>query len=55
MTGSEEIGENDLMIRSVELSDDGSYECQVLPFGDQPGLRASAILTVLSKYQPLLS
>ncbi|KAK2152414.1 hypothetical protein LSH36_329g02058 [Paralvinella palmiformis] len=47
VTGSEAMGENDLMIRSVELSDDATFQCQILPFEDHPGLRASAVLDVL--------
>ena len=50
VTGSEAMGENDLMIRSVELSDDATFQCQILPFEDHPGLRASAVLDVLSEY-----
>jgi hypothetical protein len=50
ITGSEAMGENDLMIRSIELSDDGTFQCQVLPIEEHGSLRASAYLSVLSKY-----
>ena len=49
ITGSEPMGENDLMVRSVELSDDGIFQCQVLPHEIHPGIRASAYLSVLSE------
>ncbi len=49
MVGSEELGEHDLMITDVQLEDDAEYECQVLPAEGNPGIRATARLTVLSK------
>ncbi|XP_069972968.1 nephrin-like [Penaeus vannamei] len=46
-TGDPELGEHNLVIKSVTLTEDGEYQCQVGPTNDNPPIWAAANVTVL--------
>ncbi|KFM66179.1 Irregular chiasm C-roughest protein, partial [Stegodyphus mimosarum] len=47
MEGSGEDGVHDLRIENAQLEDDGEYQCQVGPAGENKAIRADVNLTVL--------
>ena len=49
LIGSVELGEYNLMISRVSLSDDAEYQCQVTPADGDEALMGSAHLHVLSE------
>ena len=44
---SNSVDEFNLNIVNTQLSDDGTFECQVMPTGGHPPLRTTAVLTIL--------
>ena len=50
MFGDPSAGEHDLRIVNASIQDDGEFQCQVGPAYQQKPIRASATITVLSKY-----
>ncbi|ELU18151.1 hypothetical protein CAPTEDRAFT_147714 [Capitella teleta] len=50
ITGSEPLGESDLLILNSDLEDDGEFQCQVGPNAGDPPLLGQAQLSVLSKH-----
>ena len=52
LIGGVELGEYNLMISRVSLTDDAEYQCQVMPAGGDPALMGSAHLHVLSESRP---
>ncbi|XP_047479372.1 kin of IRRE-like protein 2 [Penaeus chinensis] len=49
-TGDPELGEHNLVIKGVTLTEDGEYQCQVGPTNDNPPIWAAANVTVLREY-----
>ena len=50
LIGGVDLGEYNLMISRVSLTDDAEYQCQVMPAGGDPALMGSAHLHVLSEF-----
>lgn len=50
-TGDPEVGEHNLVIKGVTLTEDGEYQCQVGPTNDNPPIWAAANVTVLREYR----
>ena len=46
---SNSVDEFNLNIVNTQLSDDGTFECQVMPTDGNPPLRTTAVLTILGK------
>ncbi|XP_054719088.1 nephrin-like [Uloborus diversus] len=47
MEGSGEDGVHDLRIENAQIDDDGEFQCQVGPAGENKAIRADVVLTVL--------